>query len=107
MIRDPKSQAGYVYLLKSPDDHYKIGMTTRPKDRFQALKCQYHCDLEVVRIMATLDRRRDEAFFHGLFDHHRLEGEWFSLDDEDLSLFEQQAQTLEQLSATREQRQHA
>lgn len=102
-----KSLAGYIYLLKSPEGHYKIGMTTKPKERFQALECQYHCELEVVRIMATLDRRRDESLFHALFNHHRQEGEWFSLDREDLSLFEQHAQTMEQLNNMREQRGYA
>ena len=82
-----------VYLIsaKYPDNnYYKIGWTRRePIKRLKELKTSNSHELELVDFFETKWGPRIESSLHKHFHKHRCEGEWFLLDDEQVSGFKE------------------
>jgi hypothetical protein len=77
---------GYVYLIKS-GDHYKIGKTNNYNKRLGHLKIQLPNPIKHICSHETEDMDRLEKFYHSKFNHHRLNGEWFNLDYNEIEFF--------------------
>jgi hypothetical protein len=75
---------GFVYLIKSPYG-YKIGKTKNMKQRSQLFSVKLPFSIEVVHFGWFADYSAVEAHYHRIYAHKRLEGEWFNLDDGDIT----------------------
>lgn len=78
-----------VYFIQAgePDAqgfaHVKIGFTTDVEKRLRQLQTASPAPLKVVaRVIGT---RAIEAFFHRMFAHRRVGGEWFRLRSDDIA----------------------
>lgn len=76
-------KSGYVYIIRS-DYGYKIGMTKHIKDRLQLFGVKLPFEIEQVKIYKGETYTELEKELHLLYDHNRLNGEWFKLSDSDL-----------------------
>jgi hypothetical protein len=76
---------GYVYIIKNING-YKIGSSINPKKRIRAIETQQGCNVETILIS---DKRYDykikENELHNLYKNKNVIGEYFNLDDNDLS----------------------
>jgi len=76
---------GYVYLFQRPlDGAYKIGMSSNPTIRLKQI-----CDKfpGTIRIYTTKtdNMRKTEAELHQKYNDCRVDGEWFTLSQHDVS----------------------
>ncbi len=81
---------GYVYLLKA-GPWYKIGKTVSLHDRFTQLVTQLPFAIELTGYIRTTSMTACESKYHKQFSEKRLNGEWFSLTDDDVKVFLQEA----------------
>ena len=80
-----KTKSGHIYVLRSPRDEYKIGLTTqKPSARLKQISPQLPYKVDLILTVASLDVVKDEAYLHEYFADVRLNGEWFKLDCMDL-----------------------
>ena len=88
-FKEPNS--GYVYLLRGIIEGYKrcfkIGRSGDPSDRYETFKLILPFDVMYEHTIVCRNMIQAEAYFHLLFDHRRIKGEWFALEDIDLSIF--------------------
>lgn len=88
--RDPKPKkvkSGYVYIAKCEHTGYfKIGSTTRlnPKDRLKELQTYNPTIKEFVSYKS--DDIKEEKEWHSMFENKKVSGEWFELNQSDLSI---------------------
>lgn len=80
-----KGQAGYVYLLCSPEGYCKIGRTKNLTPRLLAIGLQLPFRVELVHSIAVSDPVWAERFLHKKFSACRMNGEWFLLSDADIN----------------------
>ena len=78
------AKAGYVYLLQSPTNAYKIGISKRPDDRLRTFSVKLPFEISYVCLIATQDMYGLETKLHAQFADKRINGEWFALDDADV-----------------------
>lgn len=76
--------AGYVYLISSPHG-YKIGKSRTPKKRYSVLKVAMPFSTRVVCVIETYKMSQLERDLHQRFDDKRINGEWFNLNDADVT----------------------
>lgn len=76
----PRTQ--YVYIVKA-FGYYKIGKAYDVERRISQLQTSLPIPLERVLTIQT-KRHGLECALHHRFDHKRQQGEWFSLDSNDL-----------------------
>lgn len=76
--------AGYVYLIKSPSGHYKIGRTINPNDRLRMFGVHLPFEVEIIALIKSDDHKRLEASLHQTYNDKRVNGEWFALSPEDV-----------------------
>jgi len=76
---------GYVYLIRSETNFWKIGRTVNPEDRMRTFKTKLPFDVEYEHLIACYDQRLLELQLHRQFDGKRQRGEWFSLDPNDVA----------------------
>jgi hypothetical protein len=83
-----------IYLLKSYDEYgdniYKIGLTKRKvEDRVKELKTGNANDIEIIDVYEAKDYAHSiESSLHRYFQFQNKNGEWFYLNDEDISKFQ-------------------
>lgn len=70
----PVDETGWVYFIQR-GDRVKIGWTGWPANRFKQLRP----DAVLALVQGS---RRDEALAHALFEHLRVDGEWFRVADD-------------------------
>lgn len=75
---------GYVYLMKSGNGYYKIGISKKVKNRLDSLKRQFPVEIEVIHYIACSDRRKTEAYLHAKYSSKCIEYEWFQLSQKDI-----------------------
>lgn len=84
----PKSQRrdkeGYVYLLKSGDS-YKIGKSIDVNKRMKNISPIMPHRVTLIHSFKTDNMDVEESRLHQMFDNKRLLGEWFALNEEDVS----------------------
>lgn len=76
--------AGYVYLLQSPTNHYKIGCATNPRNRAKTFGIQLPFEVEFLALIYTEDMYSLEGSLHEKFANKHVNGEWFALDAADV-----------------------
>jgi hypothetical protein len=81
-----KESFGYVYLIKA-GKHYKIGKANAVNRRFSQLRIQLPDRAELVHQITTDDPFGIEAYWHTRFSDKRLNGEWFTLNQQDIKAF--------------------
>ena len=65
-----------VYFIRNPgSDHVKIGYSSRPSERLQALRTASATDLVIEVVLPG--QGAEEAALHRRFAEQRLRGEWF------------------------------
>jgi hypothetical protein len=69
----------FVYFLRC-EDYVKIGRTTNLYLRFRHISELLPFDVQLLAIFPG--GAKQESFYHRLFRHHRVKGEWFELNDE-------------------------
>jgi hypothetical protein len=83
-----KPVAGWVYLLQSPTNHYKIGCATNPRNRAKTFGIQLPFEVEFLALIYTEDMYSLEGSLHEKFANKRVNGEWFALDAADVDYIE-------------------
>lgn len=87
---------GYVYLVKSYDDFYKIGQARDPISRIRGLQLPYRPKL--IHTIWVSDMNWAERHLHTKYAHRRVDGEWFVLDGSEVAYIKS-LRTLEPPSA--------
>jgi hypothetical protein len=75
---------GYVYVLKSVSGHYKIGRTKDPKDRLKTFSVKLPFEVEYELLIPSSNHKALEAELHQRFKEKHINGEWFSLAQDDI-----------------------
>jgi hypothetical protein len=73
---------GFIYLLKSEADYYKIGKSHDVPKRYNTLKVQVPHKVELAHVLPTSDMVWAEKYLHSRYAFERLNGEWFALSDD-------------------------
>lgn len=72
---------GYVYLIHAEGtNRYKVGRTKSISRRIRELKSQSPYPLKLVDCYWSPDADSDEKWFHTLYGHWKVHGEWFDFD---------------------------
>jgi hypothetical protein len=85
IVRSPAK--GYVYLLKavSPENHYKIGLSSKPTKRIETLNVKLPFPITPIHVAYVDDMRGTESLLHERYASKRVRGEWFCLEDSDVT----------------------
>lgn len=83
-IYERNKLAGYVYLMRSGNGYYKIGISKNVKSRAWELNRQFPIQIEVVHQFACNDYRKVEKFLHDKYSTQRAQYEWFVLETADV-----------------------
>ena len=80
----PGYRGGYVYLIQSPTEAYKIGRSKDPKDRMATFSVKLPFEVKYIHLIPTRDMYLLEKQLQDKFEHKRIDGEWFALDAYDV-----------------------
>lgn len=75
---------GFLYVIGS-DSLYKIGRTIRPSKRLAALQSSSPIFLKFALVVVVEQVQECEKEMHRLFSRYRTKGEWFKLEEGELS----------------------
>lgn len=79
---------GFVYLMYAKDMNlYKIGQSINPHKRLMQLNYESPCTVSLIHQMPVTNMIAAEYYFHVLFNKKRVKGEWFALNDLEVSIF--------------------
>ena len=85
-MKKKNTTAGVVYLLKIKDKkQYKIGVTTNLNKRLDQISPKMPFEIKVEHQIEHGDIYGLEEKLHDKFKDKRIKGEWFKLDDDDVS----------------------
>jgi hypothetical protein len=83
--RSQKTTDGYVYLVKEVNGtHHKIGRTAQPDNRLKTFNVKLPYQVKYHHLIRTSDMYRLERELHTHFADKRVDGEWFTLTDDDI-----------------------
>lgn len=86
VYKSRKRQNGYIYLMKSDSlKGYKIGKTTDWKDRIYEMSVTLPIEFQYEYVFEVRDMTKAESTLHLDFADKRTKGEWFDLDEDDLT----------------------
>jgi len=75
---------GYVYVIKSSNGLYKIGLSKEPERRIKQLRKDYpNQELSIVRVIETDNMLATEYQLHCIYEKQKVCGEWFDLEPKD------------------------
>ncbi len=75
---------GYVYLIQSPTEAYKIGCTKNPKNRMKTFGVKLPFEVEYIALIKSDNHKQLESDLHETFEDKRIDGEWFALTPDDV-----------------------
>lgn len=76
--------AGYVYLIGSPVfGWYKIGKSITPEVRIKDLGILLPFKIHIIGVWAAQNHHSMETALHEMYDHCRINGEWFEFSKKD------------------------
>jgi len=75
---------GYVYIVWSDRQLYKIGRTNDVRRRMRELAKRGETGLRIVHTLQAQDMIQMEAYLHQRFASKRVTGEWYALAGEDV-----------------------
>lgn len=79
---------GFIYLLRAgKTNQYKIGKTKDLKDRISGAQVTNHTKLSLVHCFYSSNIHEQEKQVLEYFDDVRLKGEWFKMNEKDISEF--------------------
>lgn len=78
-------KSGYVYLIRIPTGHYKIGHTKNLNQRIRHFTVTMPFDVELIHTIPCDDARDAEQRLHKLHKKEHVSGEWFQLSDADVA----------------------
>lgn len=78
--------ADKVYLIQMDENIFKIGYSRRPKVRLQGIQTSHPRKLNLIHTFPAESGKIAEDKLHRFFHRHRLEGEWFELDESQKNL---------------------
>jgi hypothetical protein len=73
-----------VYILKTGKDLFKIGKTQDLHRRLAAYRTHLPVDFRIIRQYPATNAGTLEESLHIVFQHRRVQGEWFRLTNDDL-----------------------
>lgn len=82
-------ETGYVYLLKSPTAFWKIGKTKNPVDRRKTFSVKLPFEVHYAHLIYCHDMNKLEKEMHIIFKKKWVDGEWFSLNEDDVRWIKQ------------------
>ena len=90
---------GTIYLLNAlGTDNYKIGVTKREvKKRISQLQTGCPDEIILLKKFDCLHYRKVEMWLHREHASKRVEGEWFTLNEFDISSFESDCQRFNEI----------
>lgn len=84
LVKSKQDTSGYVYLVQSPTSAYKIGKTVDPDNRMKTFSVKLPFEVDYVCVIQSDDMHTLETELHAKFEHKRVNGEWFDLDETDV-----------------------
>jgi len=77
---------GYIYVIKSSEGYFKIGISKKPKNRIKCLGVTLPFPIDVIHTFECDDAPRAETILHATFagDGKWIRGEWFKLTDQNV-----------------------
>lgn len=76
---------GVVYLLRADNGYHKIGRTKNLKRRLTDIGIKVPVKIELIHKIESNDIVSAERFLHDRFGAKRVNGEWFSLTEDDVA----------------------
>ena len=86
MSREPILTGNCVYILKTGRNLFKIGKTRDLNKRLASYHTHLPALFRVVRQYAAANMEELEQGLHIVFQHRRVKGEWFQLNNDDLCI---------------------
>jgi hypothetical protein len=83
-VRGKRPTAGYIYLLRAADGHYKIGRAVNVGPRVRQIGTDIPYKVETIHTFHAEDYCAVELELHKRFADKRANGEWFRLDAADV-----------------------
>jgi hypothetical protein len=81
---EKKLADGYVYLIGTSNQEYKIGWSLIPERRILSVQSPTRADKEMLHMFRCADVKRIERVLHDLYRCKRIQGEWFALTESDV-----------------------
>lgn len=79
---------GYIYIIKADTGHYKIGRSKNVPGRMKLFTVNLPFKFEIINHFPCEDMTETEKDLHGIYYNKRVNGEWFSLLEEDVRFLE-------------------
>ena len=84
---EKRTQNIFLYLIGSGQMNLcKIGYSISPLERLSSIQTGFPYKLEIIDLF-QINSIKEEKVAHKLFKNHRLQGEWFTLNNEILEYF--------------------
>ncbi len=79
-----QAREGYIYIIQG-GGFYKIGCTNDVKERINTFAPKLPFETEIIFTIKVNDKYDAENFLHTRFANKRMNGEWFTLDEDDIA----------------------
>ncbi len=73
-----------IYLFKTGENYYKIGVAEVVKNRLKAIQCGCPTEVEYIFSHPTYRALNVEQLLHAVFQHKQVTGEWFNFDKDEV-----------------------
>lgn len=86
---------GYVYLL-TDGEYFKIGVTRgKIEKRIKKLQTGNPYIIAILKYFYSEYPFQLEKYLHNIYEHKRVNNEWFNLDIEDVKKFDEECKKIE------------
>lgn len=84
-IKVKNKESSYVYLIRENiSNTIKIGYTNNPERRVAEFRVQLPFEINHIHTIQCVNGRETEKLLHKLYQHKRVNGEWFRLSELDV-----------------------